>query len=208
MVQMEPGPIPTLMPSTPSEISSLRAFVGGDVAGDQLHFGQLALDRLAPRPSRARCGRARCRWRARPPCAPPVPARVRGNRRWRRSPRPRAGGPGCPWRSSGYFNFFWMSLTVIRPLRLYWSSTTSSFSTRCLWRIASACSSVVPTGNGDQVLLGHHLGDRQVEAVLEAQVAIGEDADQLAVLGDRHAGDAVALHQRLARRRSAARGRS
>ena len=46
----------------------------------------------------------------------------------------------------GYFNFFWMSLTVIRPFRLYLSSTTSSFSTRCSCRISSACSSVVPTG--------------------------------------------------------------
>ena len=46
----------------------------------------------------------------------------------------------------GYFNFFWMSLTVIKPLRLYLSSTTSSFSTRCSCRIFSASSSVVPTG--------------------------------------------------------------
>src|SRR5450759_1709569 len=38
-----------------------------------------------------------------------------------------------------------MSLTVIRPLSAKCSSTTSSFSTRCLCRMASACSSVVPT---------------------------------------------------------------
>src|SRR6266849_3212721 len=39
-----------------------------------------------------------------------------------------------------------MSLTVIKPLRLYLSSTTSSFSTRCSCRMFSASSSVVPTG--------------------------------------------------------------
>ena len=48
--------------------------------------------------------------------------------------------------------------------------------------------------DGDQVLLGHHVRDGQVVARLEAQVAIGENAHQLAVLGHRNAGDAVALH--------------
>ena len=33
--------------------------------------------------------------------------------------------------------------------------------------------------NGNQVLLGHHLRDRQIEARFKAQVAIGENADQL-----------------------------
>ncbi len=51
--------------------------------------------------------------------------------------------------------------------------------------------------NRHQVLLGHHLGDEQVEAVLEPQVAVGEDADQLAALGDRHARDAEPAHELL-----------
>src|SRR5262249_53400350 len=38
-----------------------------------------------------------------------------------------------------------------------------------------------------------------VPAGFETEVAIGENADELAFLGDRHAGDAVALHQRLRR---------
>ena len=49
-------------------------------------------------------------------------------------------------------------------------------------------------GHGDQVLLGHHLVDRNVEAGFKAQVAIGENADQLAVLGDGHAGNLVLAH--------------
>jgi hypothetical protein len=44
----------------------------------------------------------------------------------------------------------------------------------------------------DQVVLGHHLGHGQVEARLEAQVAVGEDADQLSFVGHGHPGDAVA----------------
>ena len=49
--------------------------------------------------------------------------------------------------------------------------------------------------HGHQVALGHPGRDRQIEIGLEAQVAVGQNADQLAVgLGDRHAGDAVALH--------------
>src|SRR4029450_6400311 len=46
----------------------------------------------------------------------------------------------------GYLICFWMSLTVIRPFRLYSRSTTSSFSTLCRWRISLACSTVVPPG--------------------------------------------------------------
>ena len=49
-------------------------------------------------------------------------------------------------------------------------------------------------GDGDQVFLGHHVFHRQVEAVLKAQVAVGQDAHQLAVLGDGHAGNLVLLH--------------
>jgi hypothetical protein len=49
-------------------------------------------------------------------------------------------------------------------------------------------------GNRDQVLLGHDLADRDVGAGLEAQIAIGQDADQLVVFGDRHAGDAIVAH--------------
>ena len=51
-------------------------------------------------------------------------------------------------------------------------------------------------GDGDQVLLGHQLGDRLVELGLPAQVAVGEDAHELAVIvGHRHAGDLEVRHQ-------------
>ena len=65
--------------------------------------------------------------------------------------------------------------------------------------ISRACSSVVPTGtvnSGSRVMMSR---DRPIEVRLEPQVAVGQDADQpaflAAVLGDRHARDAVLLHQ-------------
>ena len=53
--------------------------------------------------------------------------------------------------------------------------------------------------HGEQRLARHHLGDRPVDVGLEPQIAVGQDADQppflAAVFGDRHARDAVLLHQ-------------
>ena len=49
--------------------------------------------------------------------------------------------------------------------------------------------------HGDQLVLGHHVGDRLVQFGFETQVAIGQNTDQLAILGDGNPGDAVFLHQ-------------
>src|ERR1700733_828513 len=49
--------------------------------------------------------------------------------------------------------------------------------------------------DGNQVVLRHHLADRDIEAGLEAKVSIGEDADQFAVFQrDWHTGDFVLFH--------------
>ena len=52
-------------------------------------------------------------------------------------------------------------------------------------------------GRGDEVVLRHHVLDRLVEVGFEAEVAVGQNTHQLAVLGDRHAGDAIAGHELL-----------
>ena len=49
-------------------------------------------------------------------------------------------------------------------------------------------------GNGDELVLGHDALDGHVLVFDEAEVTIGQDADQSSVLGDRNAGDAVAGH--------------
>ncbi len=171
----------------------------GDVAGDEIDV-RVALAYPSP-PCRARPanGRAPCRSRARPrwPCTSasarstvslltPIAAPTRRR-------------PSESLQAFGYLTTFCRSLTVIRPLSRNAESTTSSFSTLWRWNISRAWSSVVPTGHRDEILLRHDLGDRPIDARLEAQVAIGQDADEpaflAAVLGDRHAADAVLLHQ-------------
>ncbi len=52
-----------------------------------------------------------------------------------------------------------------------------------------------PGRHGHQIFLGHDIGDRLVEPGFETQVAVGEDADQLAFLADGNTGDPVGLHQ-------------
>ena len=49
--------------------------------------------------------------------------------------------------------------------------------------------------NGNQVLAGHHLGDLPSQVRLEPQIPVGDDAHQLAALGDGYAGNAVFPHQ-------------
>ena len=48
---------------------------------------------------------------------------------------------------------------------------------------------------GDQVLAGHELMDGAIVIRDKAQIAVGQDAHQLAVLTDRHAGDAITGHE-------------
>ena len=71
--------------------------------------------------------------------------------RSRKSPRaptaaPTRSRPCSSFDELGKRRFFWMSLTVMRPLRSPASSTTGSFSMRWRWSRRSASSSVVPTG--------------------------------------------------------------
>ena len=130
-----------------------------------------------------------------------TPARTSSAARSRASPpaptaaatrsRPSASLQACGWRMR-----FSMSFTVMRPWRRPLPSTTGSFSMRCFCRIARASSSVVPDRRRDQVLARHHLGDALRGRVLEAQVAVGEDADQAPLLGDGHARDVEARHER------------
>jgi hypothetical protein len=52
-----------------------------------------------------------------------------------------------------------------------------------------------PHGDCDERLLGHHFGDGNLEPRLEAQVAVGDDADQMTgFIHDGHARNLVAFH--------------
>ena len=50
---------------------------------------------------------------------------------------------------------------------------------------------------GHEVILRHHVRNRLIEIGFKAEVAVGQDADQLSVFGNRHAGDTIAAHQLL-----------
>ena len=66
---------------------------------------------------------------------------------------------------------------------------------RCLWRSSLACSSVVPTGVVMRFFFVIRVEIGWSSARLEAQVAVGQDADELAaVVDDRDARDLVARH--------------
>ena len=51
-----------------------------------------------------------------------------------------------------------------------------------------------PHRHRDEVVLGHNLADGDVEAGLEAQIAISQDSNQLAILGYWHSGNLVFAH--------------
>ncbi len=89
-----------------------------------------------------------------------------------------------------------MSLTVIRPMHRRSSSTTSSFSIRRWWsrRRASSWVTPGPTVTRSSRVISSETGWLRIFG--EADVAVGEDADQApAFLGHRDAGDPVARHQ-------------
>ena len=173
--------------------------VGGrDVAGDHLELAGDARDARAPSRSRRASGRGRCRRRARRPRRRPAPARARARRRRRRRRRRRAAGPAGSLVASGNSTRFEMSLTVIRPLQ-----PAVGVDDRQLLDAVAV-----------QELLG--LGERrpdrrgdEVRATSSAPTPAGAwlrskrrsrlvriPTRRPSAVGDRNAGDVVALHQR------------
>ena len=89
-----------------------------------------------------------------------------------------------------------MSLTVIRPMQRPIVVDHEQFLDPALVELPPRLLLGDAGADRDEILAGHQLGHRLARIFGEADVAIGEDADQPAVLlGDRDAGDAVPLHQ-------------
>ena len=145
VVQIEPGPTPTLTASTPRSTS--------DRAPSRVATFP-AISCTSGKDSRtcAVASNTASAW----PCAvsttsASTPASISAFARVRKSPpAPIAAAtrsrPISSLFAPGNCRRLWMSLTVISPFRRCSPSTTGSFSTRCLARIRSASSSVVPCG--------------------------------------------------------------
>ncbi len=137
VVQMEPAPIPTLTASTPA---SMRARVAAPVAT----FPATSSTSTNVFRRRATMSMTPCEW----PCAvsttsTSTPAATSAAARSGVSfamptAAPQRSRPRGSFDALGYLTAFWMSLTVMRPLRRKSLSTTRSFSTLCLCRISRA----------------------------------------------------------------------
>ena len=187
VVQMLPGPTPTFTASAPRRTISRAPASVATLPATSCTSGKASR-------SSASVSRTPSLW----PCAESMtstsaPASTRARARTLASGVPPTAAatrsrPCWSLLASGCAIRLKMSLTVMSPRRTPWASTTGSFSIRCRARMRSASSSVVPTGRGDQVVLGHRLADRLRQVALELEVAVGHDPDEAALgVHDRHA---------------------
>ncbi len=208
VVQIEPGPMPTLTASTPRVDQRGGALAGGDVAGDQLDVGEgLAQARAGLQHARAvavggvdhqdvdlgldqrpgaihRVGRGADRG-ADPQAAEIVLAGV--------------------GELVGLLDVLDGDQPVQRAVLVDHQQLLDPVAVEQRLGLLEGGS----VGHRDQVLRGHQVGDRPALVGLEAQVAVGQDAAEVAVgVGDRNAGDLVVGHhlERLADRLLGAHG--
>ena len=179
----------------PGVDQGLRTRPGGHVAADHLGVG-VGLDlrdhvqhglRVAVR------GVHDEEVHARPRSAP-------GRGAWRPRRRPTAAPttsrPPASLVATGNFSLLVKSFTVISPRSRPASSTSGSFSTLCCAQQPQRLLGRDPDRRGDQGHRRHDLGHPAAVVGLEADVAVGDDAEQDAVgAGHRHAGDPVAAAQ-------------
>ena len=146
VVQIAPGPIPTLTRSAPSSQSSVVASAVATLPHTTSTSGASGPHPRQRPPSPAWSARGRCPARADRPPGAAAPAPAPPGRPRSPPPRPTRSRPWSSTQALGYWIFLRMSLTVMRPRSIPPASTTGSFSIRCSWRIRLASSSVVPTG--------------------------------------------------------------
>ena len=195
VVQIEPGPMPTLTASAPASISALApSAVAMLPATTCTRVGQL-LDAVRPRRARAASGRGRCR--PRPGRTPAVDQPLGAGEAvvadvvaaaTRSRPCSSLAGMGIGLRLLDVLDRDQADAAVA-------SSTTSSFSMRCWCSSRLASSGIDAFAHRDQPSLVISSRDRLARIGGKAHVAVGENADQLPPalpLDHRNAGDAVA----------------
>ena len=196
VVQIEPGPMPTFTASAPAPISALVASRGGDVAGDDLdRVGDACLIRsTAAATSRLWPWAVSMTIRSHSAsisASAALEALVADRRRGGDAQPPGAvlGRVGIGDRLLDVLDGDQAdAAAVVVDDQQFLDPALVEQAPRLLLADAGA--------DGDEIVAGHQLGDRLARIFGEADVAIGEDADQPAVLlGHRDAGDPVPRHQ-------------
>ncbi len=177
VVQIEPGPMPTLTASAPASISARVASAVATLPATTCTEFEWVLTRATASATAAECPCAVSitmrstpasisAWLRSKPLSPTVVAAATRSR------------PSSSLQACGFSTDFWMSLTVRSPVSSPLSFTTSSFSMRrlCSSRLAAARS----TGSRTVARFArrHQLADRGRRLLGEAHVAVGQDADQ------------------------------
>jgi hypothetical protein len=196
VVQIEPGADADLDAVGAVVGERLRAGRGRDVAADHLHVREALLDprhavehalRMAVRgvdddDVRARLDQSSVRSSLSEATPTAAPTRSR---------------PSSSLHAFGCSFAFRMSLTVMRPLELaVGRQHQHALEAMAVHQLLRGLE-VGPLGHRDQLVARRHdRGDRLVELGLEAQVAVGDDADDALALDDRQPAEAVARDQR------------
>ena len=145
VVQIEPGPIPTFTASTPRSTSALAPSSVATLPPTSWVSGNASRSMATVLSTPSECPCAESTTTASTPALTSSPARALVS-----GPTPTAAAthrrPCSSLFASGNWRRLWMSLTVMSPFNTPFSSTTGSFSMRCLPRMRSASSRVVPTG--------------------------------------------------------------
>ena len=176
--------MPTLTQSAPA---SIRASVPSAVAtlpAMSWAFGKAALDLAHASQDALGCDRGRCPAPARPPAPRPAPPARSSTSAVTPMAAPHSRRPFSSRAELGYLHGLLNVLDGDQALevairRPQWGAS------RCVcWRrISCACSRVVPTGAVTRFSLVITSLIGWLKSVSKLQVAVGDDADQLAVLG-------------------------
>src|ERR1035438_5707231 len=178
VVQIDPGPIPTLMPSTPSEINSQAPSYVATFPVMSCTSGRARLSAFT-----AAMTRSVCPWAV----SMASTSTLRATSSCARSRKSLVAPMAAPTRrrpcsslaAYGYFNFFWISLTVIthghEALHIVVIFGDHQVLHAVLVQDGLGFLQRGADGHGDEVVLGHHIPDRHIRAGLESKIAGRQD---------------------------------
>src|SRR6266571_4007805 len=182
VVQMDPGPMPTLRPSKPRAMRSRAPSYVPTFPATSCILGRRCLtERIA--------SMTRVEW----PCAvssarTSTLARASSTERSRKSAVLIFGGPRI-------FQFLLNVLDRDQPFQIELLIHHQQFFDAMTLQQALGFFERGSHRDGDQILLGHHAADGLLQIFLKAQIAIGENAHQLGAAGHRESRYLILIHE-------------